>query len=60
MKYSLFRLEKLFHEPSMYIGEFTPIFTQSCFEYIETFDTLGEAKIAQKGIKQKTIIIPSY
>ena len=59
-KYNLFRLEKIFHEPSMYIGEFTPVFTQSCFEYILTFETLKFAQSAQKEIKQKTIIIPSY
>lgn len=34
--------------------------TKGCFEFINTFNTLEEAKSAQKGYKEETIILPSY
>lgn len=57
MEYSLFLLEE------SYETEFTPIgsyLTKSCFEYVDTFDTLEQAKLEQKKYKLKTIIIPTY
>lgn len=51
MGYSLVRLEKI-------IGG-TPLIAK-CFEYIETYDTLEEAKIAQKENNQKTLILQNF
>lgn len=34
--------------------------SRGCFEFIETFDSLEEAKSAQKEYKESTIILPSY
>lgn len=50
-KFSLFRTEKYF-SPS--------IIKQGCFEFINTFDSLEEAKSAQKEYEENTIILPSY
>lgn len=52
-KYSLFLLEK-------YIGGWGSEFTQKCFEYLETFDSLEEAEDNQKHMELKTIILTSY
>lgn len=54
-KFSLFRTEKV-------EGESHPTFmvVRGCFEFIETFDSLEEAKSAQKEYKESTIILPSY
>lgn len=52
-KFSLFRTDKY-----RYITE--NVVTNSCFEFIETFDSLEEAKSAQKEYKESTIILPSY
>ena len=51
-KFSLFILEKPFY------GSYSC--TSGCFDYIETYDTLEAAQIAQKDYKQKTLILPSY
>lgn len=59
-KFSLFRLEKRFFPISTIVGEFNEMLVQNCMEYIETYDTLDEAKIAQKEYKEKTIILNSY
>lgn len=59
-KFSLFRLEKQYHRGLSYVGMEDSIMTERCFEYIEAYDTLEEAKIAQKELKQKSIILPSY
>ena len=53
MKYSLFLLEK-------YIGGWGSELVQECFEFVESFDTLEEAQLVQKGYKLKTILIPTY
>lgn len=49
-KYSLFRLENKINDNLTY----------SCFEYIDTFDSLAETKEVQEKEQLKTIIIPSY
>ena len=59
-KYSLFRLEKVYHKGLKYVGEFGSTIMESCFEYIDTFDTLELAQLAQKEFKQKTIILTSW
>lgn len=33
---------------------------QECFKYVETFNSLDEAKDAQKEYKKRTIILTSY
>jgi len=53
MKYSLFLLEK-------YYGRWGDVLYQSCFEYVETFDTLEEAQSAQEEYELKTIILSSW
>lgn len=52
-KYSLFLLERNY-------GGWGSDLMIECFEHIETFDTLEEAKSAQKEYKQKTLILPSF
>lgn len=59
-KYSLFQTEKPYYETSSYIGEFKAIFTQNCFLYLNTYNTLEAAQIAQKENKNRTLILPSY
>lgn len=59
-KFSLFQIEKPYYGLSSYVGDFKTVCIISCFEYINTYDTLEEAKIAQKEYKQKTLILPSY
>lgn len=51
-KFSLFALERKFNHPH-YLYE-------DCFEFLETYNTLEEAKIEQEKIKFKTIILASY
>lgn len=53
-KFSLFRTEKPFESKSHFRIK------QGCFEFVNTFDTLEEAKLAQKEYKEETIILPSY
>ena len=60
MKYSLFLLEKEVFIMANYIGGKTSKITEKCMEYVETYNTLEEAKTAQKETIQKTIILPSY
>jgi hypothetical protein len=60
MKYSLFLLEKEVFITANYIGGKASKITEKCMEYVETYNTLEEAQIAQKEYKQKTIILPSY
>jgi hypothetical protein len=52
-KYSLFLLEK-------HYGEWGSNLTQGCFEYVETYNTLEEAKSAQKEYELKTIILANF
>lgn len=59
-KFSLFLLEKKYYMDSTYIGDFTDTITEKCCIYVATFDTLEEAKLAQKEYELKTIILPSY
>ena len=59
-QFSLFRLERQYHKGLSYVGEFNSIITESCFEFVESFDTLEEAQLVQKGYKLKTKIIPTY
>lgn len=59
-KFSLFLLEKKYHKGLGYIGMAGSVITEKCFEFIETFDDLEDAKIVQKEYKQKSIILPSY
>lgn len=57
MKYSLFAVER------KYETSYTPIgthLTESCFEYLNTFDTLEEAQQKQKEYDVRTLILPSY
>lgn len=54
-KFSLFRTERIEGEQQS-----TFRVTRSCFEFIETFNSLEEAKSAQKEYKENTIILPSY
>ena len=58
--FSLFRLEKNYFPVSSFVGEFNSSIVERCFEFIETFDNLEDAKIAQKEYKQKSIILTSY
>ena len=59
-KFSLFRTEKSYFPVPSFVGEFSSSLIEKCFEHIETFDNLEDAKIAQKEIKRKSIILPSY
>lgn len=59
-KYSLFAIEKRIHFSSCFVGEFGSTLTESCFEYLDTFDTLEEAQKDQKEWDVKTLILPSY
>lgn len=54
MKYSLFLLEKAVMHNSM------AILLEECCIHLDTYDTLEEAKSAQKETKQKTIILQSF
>ncbi len=54
--YSLFLLERPVGHEYMHQGDFV----KRVFEFLQTFGTLEEAKLAQKTYKQKTIILPSY
>jgi len=55
-KFSLFKLERPYQNSTNY----AEILFTSCFEYINTFKTLKEAKSVQKELKYKSIILPSY
>ena len=57
--YSLFLLEEKIY-PDNGIGMTTSYFSKKSFQYVETFHTLEEAKLAQKDYELKTIILPSY
>lgn len=48
------------HKFSLFIIHPTWKITRGCFEFINTFNTLEEAKSAQKEYEEKTIILPSY
>lgn len=52
-KYSLFLLEKHF-------GGFMSDLTEGCFKYVNTFNTLEEAKTEQEKFELKTIILIGY
>jgi len=54
--YSLFLLERPVGHEYMHQGDFV----KRVFEFLQTFGTLEEAKLAQKTYKQKTIILSSY
>lgn len=56
-KFSLFKLEEEVHNNGTFVYNFV---MKSCFKYINTFDTLEKAKVAQKELKEKSIILPSY
>ena len=51
-KFSLFRTQKTINS--------TLQIASNCFDYLNTFDTLEEAKFAQKQHEEETIILPSY
>jgi len=57
MKYSLFAIEKKFETAYSVIGTYL---TESCFEYLGTFDTLEDAQKDQKEYDIETLILPSY
>lgn len=57
MKYSLFAIEKKYETAYTQIGVHL---TESCFEYLGTFDTLEEAQGDSKEYDVKTLILPSY
>lgn len=52
-KFSLFRTERPY-------GLGVSNLFMACFEFIATYNTLEEAKSAQKEIEGQTIILPSY
>jgi hypothetical protein len=55
-KFSLFKLENF-----IYLGnDETVRFSERVFEYIDTFESLEKAKLAQKELKESSIILPSY
>lgn len=56
-KYSLFLLETKVNNGGTFVYNYI---TQSCCMFLDTFDTLEEAKSAQKEYKQKTIILMSF
>jgi len=56
MKYGLFATEKIRTEYTT-IGHYL---SESCFEYLCSFDSVEEAKEAQKNYSINTIIIPHY
>jgi len=60
MGYSLFRIEKKYHKGLRSLGTSGSIMIEKCFEYLDTYDTLEEAEIAQKENKQKTLILQSF
>lgn len=53
-KYSLFQTEKIIDDRSTFKT------IEKCFIYLETFDGLEQAQIAQKENKNGTLILPSY
>lgn len=59
-KFSLFQLEKLYYKGLSYVGEFGGMITEKCFIYIDSYDSLDDAKFAQKEFKNKSLIIKSY
>lgn len=63
-KYSLFQTEVFLGGYTWNLGrddeQTTEDIIERVFRYIGTYDTLEEAYIAQKEIKQKTLILPSY
>lgn len=59
-KFSLFRLEKPYRKNIEVIGQFSDMLITPCFEYINTFDSLEQAKSVEKQLKYKSIILPSY
>lgn len=58
-KFSLFQTEEIYYDFS-YVGDSSSEFAKECFNLIETYNSLEEAKTAQQELKYKTIIIPSY
>lgn len=59
-KYSLFLLERIIFIETGVVGNFGDSLSQKCCIHIDTFDTLKEAKSAQKEYKEETIILISY
>lgn len=59
-KFSLFLLEKDLFPNTSIAEEFGSDFVESCFKYVETFNSLDEAQDVQKQYKQKSIILTSY
>jgi hypothetical protein len=57
MKYSLFLLEKFISTEYTSIGIYL---SESCFEYVDTYETLEKAQEMQKHFEQKTIILASW
>lgn len=47
-KYSLIQTEQAYHKGLRYIGEIGSVIVEKCFMHIDTYDTLTEAKSAQK------------
>lgn len=63
-KFSIFQVERVLHGYTWNLGrddeEISESLSERCFIYLDTYNTLDEAKIAQKELKQKSIILPSY
>lgn len=63
-KYSLFQIERFKGGFIRNLGrddeQVSPIISERAFIYLETFESLKQAQIAQKENKQKTLILPSY
>ncbi|HSE99943.1 MAG TPA: hypothetical protein VLA48_03520 [Nitrososphaeraceae archaeon] len=57
MKYSLFVIEKKIETAYTVIGTYL---SESCFEYLGTFDTLEAVQKDQKEYDFETIILSSY
>lgn len=58
-QFSLFQTEETYYEFN-YVGDSSCGYSKSCFFLIDTFENLDKAKVTQKELKQKSIILPSY
>lgn len=59
-KFSLFQIEKRYHKGLSYVGEFGSMITEKCFIYIDSYDSLEDAKVAQKEFISKSLIMKTY
>ena len=59
-KFSLFQIEKRYHKGLSYVGEFGGMITEKCFIHIDSYDSLDDAKVAQKEFISKSLIMKTY